>query len=301
MTQATRQIKALILVALFGASVTTAHAKAPVWEVTRVQENNVEHAGKLYLAGTIHVLAETDYPLPGAFSQAYSKADTLVFETDTRSLNSPLWQLKFLEAMTWRDETKLSDVLGEQARLQLHDFLRSRQIPLDTFERFTPMGLGLSLTTLELQRLGINPQLGVEAMFTEQADRDAKPIEWLESLEEQLQFVTAMGSLDADVMVQSTLDDLEDLQITWGELVGAWRLGNLADLEAQMLTELAADYPNLAKLLLFDRNARWMERIPEMLNDPDVEFVMVGALHLVGEQGLIRQLRALGLQVKQLD
>lgn len=270
------------------------NAKSSVWKVSNEQNT-------LYLGGTIHVLSESDYPLPAEFEQAYKQAETLVFETDITGLEQPAVQFKLLEAMTYQDGNTLKTELSEPTYQQLSEFLTERGLPAGNFDRFTPAGVSLTLTILELQRLGLGVGAGVDDYYTKAAQADSKTIEALESIEEQLSFIAEMNNADANKMLMSTLNDLDNLQNLWDTMLDAWRSGEMSELEKLALQPMRSDYPKITKLLVDQRNNNWMKQIPAMLDDADVEFVLVGSLHMVGETGLLNQLEKLGYKVEQVE
>jgi uncharacterized protein YbaP (TraB family) len=63
---------------------------------------------------------------------------------------------------------------------------------------------------------------------------------------------------------------------------------------------MRAETPDLYDSLLRQRNLKWIPQIERMLRDADKEFVLVGAAHLVGEDGLLQLLQAKGYGVRQL-
>jgi uncharacterized protein YbaP (TraB family) len=268
-------------------------AKSPVWEVSN-------DTTRIYVGGTIHVLSAGDYPLPSAFETAYKQSDTLVFETDISAVNRPDVQARFQNVMMFQDGRTLKKALKEETYVALDSFLRARGMAIASFERLTPAGISLTLTLLELQRLGLAGTAGVDAFFDLRGKQDGKPIEELESIDEQIAFINSFNQADPDDLVLSTLKDTENLNEMWGAMLSAWRAGDLMALEQIGDESLRQDYPEIATLLLDQRNENWMREIPAMLEDADVEFVLVGALHLVGEKGLLNQLSERGFTVTQL-
>ncbi len=61
------------------------------------------------------------------------------------------------------------------------------------------------------------------------------------------------------------------------------------------------EFPAIHQALLVDRNNAWMPQIEAMLKTSEVEFVLVGALHLAGDDGLLSQLSARGYKVRKLQ
>lgn len=269
-------------------------ARTAVWKVSDGQH-------EFYLGGTIHVLSSADYPLPNPFEFAYQKADTLVFETDMAALNGIDAQQKFASLMTLPGDQTLAQYLNEGTRAQLDVFLAQRGIPLQNFMSLSPVGVSLTLTMLELQRLGKSPEAGIDNHFNARAVADDKDLEALETLDQQLAFLSAMESLDANELILSTIAEVNEMAELWQEMLNEWREGDLQGLQELTLVPMQESYPGLTDVLLKERNLNWMKKIPAMLEDQDIEFVLVGALHLVGDFGLISMLKNRGYDVTQLD
>lgn len=270
-------------------------AKAPVWKVSRDQS-------VLYLGGTIHVLSSADYPLPTAFNEAYQQADSVWFETDIAALTSPQRQAELLELMQYAGGQTLSSELDPENHQRLARFLKARDRSIAAFETLSPFGIMSVLMQSELQKLGIvDEAVGVDLHFDNRARADGKPRLALEAIAAHFQFIQEINQLDPNLMVLSLLDDLDELSAMWHDLLTAWRGGNLTQLAELGIAPLQADFPRLYEVLLQRRNADWVRQLEQLMQTTEVELVLVGALHMAGQQGLVEQLRELGYVVEQLD
>ena len=110
-----------------------------------------------------------------------------------------------------------------------------------------------------------------------------------------------MNELDPNALVLSGINDINKLESFWSELLNAWRSGDLNALEKFGIEEMKRDFPSLYKTILVTRNNAWFKRIETMMLSEDKEFILVGALHMAGDQGLIHLLKEAGYDVKQLD
>jgi hypothetical protein len=59
------------------------------------------------------------------------------------------------------------------------------------------------------------------------------------------------------------------------------------------------DDPFMYQRLLVERNQNWLPKVEALFARPRPAFVVVGAAHLVGPDGLIAMLRAKGVRVDQ--
>ena len=83
------------------------------------------------------------------------------------------------------------------------------------------------------------------------------------------------------------------------DLIEAWRVGDTEYLETTILADFQ-QYPELHEKIVTERNRRWVERIDELLDDDEDYLVIVGALHLVGEEGVPELLTDRGVEIRQM-
>jgi len=270
-------------------------AKAPVWKVSKGDNY-------LYLGGTIHLLSKNDYPLPEAFEKAYSDSSELWFETDSAELMAPETQVKMLSVMMYQDTRSLSTVLSRDTYEALSKLMEDRELSMAVFEKFTPAGIMFTLTALELQRLGlIDQSAGVDLHFSQRATKDGKERLHLEKVDEQIAFMNRINELDPNKLIESTIKEINNASATWQELLQAWRTGDMSLMNKTGIAQMKSEYPKIYEFLLVDRNEDWFDDIEKMMKSPDVEFVLVGALHMAGEYGLLEALRKADYTIEQLN
>lgn len=283
------QCLSIIAVLVMGSA---AYGDSSVWEVS-------EGENILYLGGTIHVLRASDYPLPQEYEQAYANADTLVFEIDPSSMGDMSVQAKLLQALTYTGETSLKTVLSDQAYSALSDYADTVGIPLMMLEKFKP---GMVITTfqlLEMQKIGFTPE-GVDVHFSTRGLSDGKTIEQLETIEEQIGFLASMGEGNESEFVLSALEELGETEAVMEDMIEAWRSGDNKKLVDLFIADMKEETPELYASLLLRRNHNWMPQIQAMLRTGETEFILVGAAHLIGEDGVLNLLEKQGYTIRQL-
>jgi uncharacterized protein YbaP (TraB family) len=82
-------------------------------------------------------------------------------------------------------------------------------------------------------------------------------------------------------------------------MVGAWRAGSLDDLTQSLMSEFS-DFPGLYDALVAKRNNAWVGEIERLLGQSANTLIVVGALHLVGQDSVIELLRARGHRIESL-
>jgi uncharacterized protein len=128
---------------------------------------------------------------------------------------------------------------------------------------------------------------------------DGKDIAGLETLEFQLGLFDALSAEDQARLLELTIDDAGGNAREIDRLAAAWRSGDGAALARLLLREYRR-FPTLYEALVYRRNRDWVPQVEALLRHPDDSLVVVGAMHLVGRQGLIELLRERGLDPRPL-
>ena len=285
----------LVLLVLLAHPVNAAETGHPLtmWEVAG-ESNSV------YLLGSVHLLRAEDYPLPTGFDTAYADADVLVMEVDMDDLNPFATQAAFTTYGVLQDDRTLRDLMGVELYEQALTAAKAVDIPLDMLSKVEPWYAAMTIEIMMLDRIGFNPTLGIEMYMLSKAKGDGKRIDGFETVEEQIQFLDGMSIQAQREMLISTLTEGAKLGEMMDGLVDAWRHGDVAYLESGMLNELRK-HEELNKALVTDRNERWVNRIETLLDDDEDYLIIVGALHLIGRDGVPKQLELSGYRVKQLS
>jgi uncharacterized protein len=281
----------LFVLGLFGCL--TAEAESPVWAI-KGEKNTV------YLGGSIHLLKAGESQLPAGFEKAYKDADALVMEVDLDDLDPAEAQAWMMQHATFPEGKTLEDAIGEKRLARVAEESERLGIPIEGLSQFEPWMIALTLVQLEYMKLGFDPEQGVEKQLQRRAAADDKEITGLETLPEQLGLLDGMSDEDQAKFLELTVNELENVEKETDVLLAAWRGGNMGKLDA-LLTEEYDSFPGLYRMLVTDRNKRWMPHVQRLLEDDKDYFVVVGALHLVGKDGLIEMTKSKGFKPRQLQ
>jgi uncharacterized protein YbaP (TraB family) len=255
-------------------------------------------SNRVFLLGSLHVLKSDAYPLAAEINRAYAMSQRLVFETDLEAMMDPAIQAKMMKLGVYPEGEDLFQHISEHTRSQLEKKLKDLGLPPANFSRFKPWFLAVTLTTLELQRMGFNPLYGIDLHFYNKAKTDAKELAYLESADYQLNLLGKMNARDQKSFLNQTLKDLEIAAQLADDMVAAWQRGDADKLHA-LLFKSFEDHPGIEDRLLTRRNKDWILKIEEMLGKPQNTLVIVGAGHLIGPEGIVQLLKQKGYEVKQ--
>ena len=280
----------LVVLGLLGCL--SARAESPVWAI-RGAHNTV------YLAGSVHLLRAKDAALPPAFAKAYADADALVMEIDLDDLNESAAQSWMLEHGMFTDDTTLQETLGDKlfTRAQLEG--NKLGLPVEALQMMEPWLLAMTFAQLQYVKLGFDAEQGVEKQLVRKAAVDHKEITGFETLQEQLGLLDGLSYPDQAKFLDLTLEEMDEMEGETDTLLSAWRTGNAQKLDS-LLSEEYKVAPALYRMLVADRNKRWMPQLEKLLNSDKDYLVVVGALHLVGSGGLLELTRARGYSSKQM-
>jgi uncharacterized protein len=282
----------IILLALSLASASTLPAQTSVWKATKGDRH-------LYLGGTCHILRPSDLPLPAEFDQAYAGSSKVVFETDLARAQSAEMQKIVAERGMFAGGDSLEKALGPEAWQAVQDYCAGRGIPPAQVNRMRPWFFLVLITVMEFQKRGVT-QEGVDLRYFKKAKADGKSLGELETFESHVEFLTGMAGAQPARAVRQTLGDLAELDERIGEILAGWRKGDLEGLDRTMLAEMRADYPDVYRALIVQRNENWLPIIEELAATPEVEFVLAGVGHMAGDDGLLASLRKRGYTIEQV-
>jgi len=294
-----KRIVSFCLILLIGAglfSCSSSPASTPVetgssvWKVSK-------GGNTLYLGGSIHILRETDYPLPDEFDLAFSRSAMLVLETDVEQISDENVVQYLMSQVFLPEGQTLRSVLDLDTYDLLEAVLLDYGLALDGITNIKPSMVINILSAVQAQKYGFVSD-GVDTYFQQKAKSEGKAVNYLESIEFQINLLLTMGDGYENEFVLYSLQDIESTELELDVLVDEWRNGRSS--REVSLMEMKDQWPIMYKDLISDRNAAWMPQIENFLASGTVCFVIVGLAHMYGPDGLLQQLENLGCVVEKL-
>jgi uncharacterized protein YbaP (TraB family) len=254
----------------------------------------------VYVLGSLHMLRQEDYPLHKNIEDAFSKSDVLAVEANINDVTNLDLQTLMEKAFYPENET-LEDHVSQETYEIIKKETERLGLPLMFVDRQKPWFLALSLTSMELLKLGFNPIYGIDMHFMNKASGKKEIVE-LESLEYQIDLLSNFSDDDQESFLLYTLRDLHVFEQELQSMITAWKRGDPEALESIMKKSTAGDIDmsTVYEKLINERNRNMVGKIEGYLEEDETYFVIVGAGHLVGEKGIIEILRDKGYTVKQM-
>lgn len=246
----------------------------------------------IYLFGTVHMLRPGLSWFDEAVTDAFTASDELVLELPAGSDARVGELMVALSAAS--DGVALSARMTPEQRDIYTRAMASLNLPAPAFETREPWMPAMLLAVMPMMQRGYNPADGAEAILTAAATTSGKRISGLESADMQLGFFDTMPiATQVDFLVSSATAALSG-EDGLAPMIEQWAAGDPDTLGTLMNAELASS-PDLARILLTDRNRRWADTLQARMAQPGTIFVAVGAGHLAGEGSVQQMLFAHGI------
>lgn len=283
---------ALALVAVLAMGASPALAEPALWAIK-------DKDSTIYLFGTVHVLKPSTQWRSPKTAKAFQDADDLVMEIEQPE--DPAATRALMMKYGVDRAAPLSTKLKPERYAKLQAAAQGMGFPPQALEPMRPWLAALTVSLTPLLKAGYDPESGVEKLLTAQAKAAGKPISAFETMEQQVRFFADMTPAQEAELLDSTLDEIDDGPAKIDALVAAWAAGDQGELKRQMVDEMQAEYPDLYRLLLVDRNQDWANQLKAKLAGSGVSFVAVGAGHLAGPDSLQAQLAKLGIKAERVE
>lgn len=252
----------------------------------------------VYLMGSMHFLRSDSFPLSTGIEGAYNACNKIVFETKIDGMKDPIFQAEMMTLGLYSGSETLRQNLSEQTYALLEKKAVAAGLSMAALDRFRPWLCAVTLTAIELKRLGFDPNYGIDMYFFEKAKKDEKETAFLETPEYQLKAFTEMAEREEESFLIQTLKDLEVVKTTLSDIVESWKTGDAARLESIMSISFK-DHPDVYDRLVIQRNRKWIGQIEDFMKQDKNVLIIVGAGHLVGTENIIQLLREKGYKVTQ--
>lgn len=274
---------------LIGIAGPGASASTCLWRISG------SHRQTLYLGGSWHALRSSDYPLPSAFSHALDASAKLALEVNADELQ--VANKGVMKAALYPN----GDSLKHHVDPRTYDYIRHlfglMNIPEKTVVRYRPWFIALVLQSPSNQ--GMSENLGVEQFLSKRAQAESKPIVGLETAREHMNVFLGLSDRESEALLLLTFIPAQSGSPNFSRIMDAWRTGD-PEVPWRAIHEGFRDFPSLGERILEARNRKWIPRIEAYLRSAQTYFVVVGAAHMGGPEGLLALLRARGYKIEQL-
>jgi uncharacterized protein YbaP (TraB family) len=252
----------------------------------------------VYLFGTIHMLKPGLTWFDEAVKTAFDRSDEVKLEIvmpDPATMQGLVQATGVAPAGT----PPLTQRLPEGKRAAFSKAVTDLGLPANALDRFRPWLAATQLSVGPLSKLGYDSDNGPEEVINAAAKQANKPVTGLETPEQQLGFFSSLSDAAQMQFLESTIDEMSKVDTQMSGMVDDWTRGDPEALAREMNDELKSS-PEVAKVLLTDRNRTWAGWIKQRMATPGTVFVAVGAGHLAGPESVQANLAKLGVKATRV-
>lgn len=254
----------------------------------------------LYLLGSFHMLKADDYPLSSDVDAALEASARVLFELSPEEMNSPVLARSMLQAAMYTGGRQLRDDLAPATWQQLQAYAQANQLPLASLAMTKPWFVALSISMAEMARQGMDAQAGLDRHLMARAAEAGKQTGGLETAATQIAMLDGMAPVEQQQLLSEALQQAGNGELS-RRLHDAWRRGDDRMLWEEMAQQMRRDYPQLYQRINVDRNDAWLPALEQRLQAGQGNtLVVVGALHLLGSDGVVEKLRTRGYAVERI-
>ncbi|MCU1235850.1 MAG: GumN [Candidatus Solibacter sp.] len=265
--------------------------KAMFWKVS--SRDNV-----VYLLGSVHLGTKGMFPLAKEIEDAFDRSAVLAVEIDINRIDFKKMQIEVTKLGLYPEGDTLWNHIRPETRTALEQFCTAFGAPVERFTTMKPWLISMSAEMLPVLKNGMDPNLSVDRYFLDKA-KEKKRIVEIESADAQYKLFAGFPD---DVQEKILLDEMKvagRAQDKAKRMENAWIAGDAAALD-RIGAEDPTGPPEVQRAVLQDRNPRMADAAEQLLKSQEIGFVMVGAAHMAGKEGIVATLESRGYKVEQV-
>jgi uncharacterized protein YbaP (TraB family) len=248
------------------------------------------------------MLKASDYPVAPSVDAVFQDASQLYFELSPQELSDPALGAKLTQVGVRNDGKTLQQSVSTKTWRKLQAYATKNNIEVANFQTAKPWFAGLVLTVMSIQKNGFDPALGLDQHLMGRAAKAGKPTQGLETFDFQMALFNELSPKGQDQFLEEALDTGGRIKAEMQTLHTAWRKADEKKLYQDMALKMRRDYPELYESMNRGRNKAWLPKLEALLKDnqKDNILVVVGALHLLGDDGVVKMLADKGYKVERI-
>lgn len=285
-------IPALFALALSacGSPAPAAPAKPAMWKLSDPDTT-------IYLFGTVHILPKDTAWRTDRFNQTVSSAQELVLEIADQDDKTALAEVYRRLAVSPGLPPVLERVPADK-RAQMQAMIEKSGLKPAQLDGFETWAVAITLGASMYKDIGASAEQGVENSL--RSTFNGKPVSGLETTEQQLGYFDKMPEQTQRKLLVSMVEDATSASADFQKMVRAWSSGDTGAIAKTFDDELKKA-PEIAKVLIDERNANWVGWLKTRLDKPGTVLVAVGAGHLAGRGSVVDLLQKQGLKVQRVQ
>jgi uncharacterized protein YbaP (TraB family) len=256
--------------------------------------------GTVYMLGSVHVASPGLYPLPDAIEQAFERSEFLVVEANILQNSMDMGLMTTIQEKGLLPEGRtLRDEIPADVYATLTSACAEIGADMENFNGMKPWLAAVNFEQMALMQSGFDPTAGIDLHFLNKASGNKQILE-LESVNFQLDLIAGLdGELQVSLL-KSMVTESRQIKDEVTQVMDYWKQGNgekIAALANEQFDPADRQSAALFRKLITERNYGMADKIESYLSAGKTYFVVVGAGHLLGKEGIVELLRKKGITV----
>ena len=281
----------LVAAGLSFAQAPPAPKKAMFWKVT-------SPTSVTWLLGSVHLGSKDMYPLAKEIEDAFESSASLLVEADARKIDMAKMQATVVAKGIYPAGDSLWSHITPETRKKLEEFCGKFEFPCENLGQLKPWVVSLTISTVPLMKAGMDAKLGIDIYFLEKAGK--KRVVEIESADMQMDLISGFSDEDQEKVLAAAAEEGVNMKDRVQRLRDVWSSGDADRLEA-ITREDTRTPEKITRAMLQDRNPHMADVAEQFLKGKETTFLIVGAAHMVGKEGIVAILEKRGYKVEQVS
>lgn len=263
-----------------------------------------------YIIGTYHLAPVSFTDSIKGLKEALEASEQVYGEIVMADMMKPENMTKMQSAMMLPEGQTIDKLYTEEEMARINTMLKSimgvdmtNPMVAQQLGKITPQALQTQLAVLMYlkKHTGFDPNQTFDGYFQQEATAKGKPVGALETIDFQIETLYKGMSMERQKQLLLCLaDNMEFNEELTENVVNAFFSQDLDGIEEAMnakLNNTCDGTPEEKEILIYKRNDNWIKQMPEIMKQKATLFA-VGAGHLLGERGVLAQLKKAGYTVE---
>lgn len=269
-------------------------AKGAFWQVS--DDNNT-----VYLLGSIHVTDDSIYPLSKDILNAFVATKGLIVEANTLVVN-PEDSVYIQQIMMLEGDVTIDTLLSEETYKAYVEKVATLGITPEVYNKLKPWYAGMLLQSTNMASASYSGAMGID-MYFQYLAYGHMPIMEVEGIKYQIDLFDSFSPALQEGFLLSALSGQEESNDMIAQMLAAWKSGDTKTLETLLFSEeeMTDIEKEFSEKLWNERNKHMTTYVESLLSDEANQdyFFVVGAGHMLNDNGIIAELIARGYKVER--
>lgn len=269
-----------------------AAAEPAIWKAS-------DEDSEIWLFGSIHALDPDMSWQTDTLMNAVGAADLFYYEIPNGpGTDAIMTQQISAHGINPRGVT-LSGLLSDEEQALFDRVASGMGISRPMLDRFRPWLAYITISVTQIEQAGYRAESGVDLNMQELTPDDRE--RYFESIPQQISFFADMPEDLQVELLTTSLAQIEEEPDMLGHMIHAWRNGDEVTLDEIVNKSMKDLNEDVYDTLIVKRNAAWLSEITNLMEGEENAVIIVGAGHMVGEDGLPSLLQQEGFTVERVQ